>query len=306
LHTTSKNDWPQTELHTESPQDWLQTCKGREWLKTHDGRSWLQIESGRDWLQTQSGQGWLQTPDGHAWQSTLPASVWLTIEEFSITLEAINEQMIASEMPLLPVFQVIQQFMSLPDFLMFPVFLALRHQDHSSTALLLPQGSRPPDLDIIHAMKAFVDFANAERERLTSDALKYACQNWAFHLSRAHPGNDELNRIFKLFWDSHLSSWFERQWCLKGLLSCLHILSEGHKNAKVRGYIDSYHLCVWEHVTFSVGVRRSGEWKTTSDQVLRAQSWSSVVWARIIPAMFNNDMVLFLLYPYVKRPSPVV
>ncbi|KAG2741553.1 hypothetical protein P692DRAFT_20840003, partial [Suillus brevipes Sb2] len=49
----------------------------------------------------------------------------------------------------------------------------------------------------------------------------------------------------------------------------------------------------------SVGVRRSGE-------VLRAQSWSSVVWARIIPAMFNNDMVLFLLYPYVKRPSLVV
>jgi environmental stress-induced protein Ves len=244
-HITSKNenDWPQTELHAESPHDLLQTCKGREWLKTHHGRSWLQIESGRDWLQTQNGQSWLQSPDGHAWQSTLPASVWLTIEEFSITLEAMNEQTIAPDMLLLPVFQLIQQFKSLPDFLMFPVFLALRHQNHSGSPLLPPQGSRLPDLVIIHAMKAFVDFAKGEREQSTSDALKYACQNWAFHLSRAHPWNDELNRIFKRFWDSRLLSWFERQWCLKGLLSCLLVLSEGQKHAKVRGYID-YHLYV--------------------------------------------------------------
>lgn len=251
LQTHSGQGWLQTRsgqqwLQTESGENWLQTSKGEEWLRTHHGRGWLQTESGRDWLQTQSGQNWLQTPDGRTWQTTLAASVWLTIEEFCITFEAINEHTIDPEIHLLPAFQVIQQFKSLPDFLMFPAFLALRHQSHSSPALLLPPVLCLPDTDIIHAMKAFVNFAKEARERSqsASDALKYACQNWAFHLSRVnvHLWNDELNCKFNLFWSRHLLSWLERQWCLKGLLSCLLILAEGQKHAKVCGYIDSYKL----------------------------------------------------------------
>ncbi|KAG0699775.1 hypothetical protein DFH29DRAFT_877076 [Suillus ampliporus] len=153
---------------------------------------------------------------------------------------------------------------------MFPVFLALMRQDHStsaclqrhspldmeiieSTSLLFPfptfpssgrqgdsnsaslQGCFPPDMEIIHAMRAFDNFASEARERTrsASDALKYACQNWIVHLSRAaNPWDESLNRTLKLFWNRHLLSWLERQWCLKDLRSCLTILSEGEKLVK--------------------------------------------------------------------------
>ncbi|KAG1788024.1 uncharacterized protein HD556DRAFT_1245812, partial [Suillus plorans] len=65
-------------------------------------------------------------------------------------------------------------------------------------------------------------------------ALKYACRNWAVHLSRApHPWDNKLDHIFHAFWNHRLLSWLELQWCLKGLQSCLVILSEGQKLAKV-------------------------------------------------------------------------
>ena len=38
---------------------------------------------------------------------------------------------------------------------------------------------------------------------------------------------------FKSFWNHHLLSWLETQWCLKGLRSCLVILSAVQKLAKV-------------------------------------------------------------------------
>ncbi|KAG1740227.1 uncharacterized protein EDB91DRAFT_1336628 [Suillus paluster] len=194
------------------------------------------------------------------------------MERFSSTLEAISEYMIIPELPLLPPFQVIQQFKSLPDFLMFLVFLVLRHHDHSTSVFprhhpspgienqelksmitsylfpmflssgyqdhsnsVLPESHFPPHMKIIHAMGVFESFANEaqERSRSTSDALKYACQNWTVHLSRAPITWDEsLDRIFKSFWNRYLLSWFERQWYLKGLRSCIIILSEGEKLVK--------------------------------------------------------------------------
>ncbi|KAG1836331.1 hypothetical protein DFJ58DRAFT_735065 [Suillus subalutaceus] len=116
---------------------------------------------------------------------------------------------------------------------MFPVFLALRHQHHSTSAF--PESLLLPDREIIHAMNAFKSLANEalERSRTASDALKYACHNWAVHLSRApRPWDDTLNHIFQAFWNDHIISWLEMEWCLKGLLPCLGILSEGQKLAK--------------------------------------------------------------------------
>jgi hypothetical protein len=179
------------------------------------------------------------------------------MEEFSNTLEAIKQHIIVSGYPSQPAFQVIQQFKSLPDFLMFPVFLALRHQDHSTTSPF-PQGHLPPDIEIIHAMQTFSTFANKARERSqsTSDVLNYACQNWAVHISRApKPWDEKLAHIFQSFWDRHLLNWLERQWCVKDLQSCLTILSEGEKLAKVRVHfvhndflLDSpADLCTQEH-----------------------------------------------------------
>jgi hypothetical protein len=147
------------------------------------------------------------------------------MEEFSSTLETISMLGFCPESSSLPAFQAIEQFKSLPDLLMFSVFVAFRHRDHSIPAL--PESHFSPDREIIHAMNAFVTFAKEalERSQSASDALKYACQNWAIHLSRSpNPWDETLNHVFKIFWNRHLLSWLERQWCLKGLQSCLVVL----------------------------------------------------------------------------------
>jgi hypothetical protein len=153
------------------------------------------------------------------------------MEDFSSTLEAIGSYIIVPELASLPTFKVVQQFQNLPDFLMFPMFLALISQNHLTSA-----SPGVPDMGIIRAMNVFIAFANEaqERSRLSSDALEYASQNWVVHVSRAPtPWDDALNHIFQAFWNRHLLSWLERQWCLKGLRSCLDILSEGQKFGKV-------------------------------------------------------------------------
>jgi hypothetical protein len=145
-------------------------------------------------------------------------------------LEAISNYIISPESALLPTFKVVQQFNDLPDFLMFPMFLAFTPQNHFTSASL-----EVPDREIVRAMNLFIAFANEaqERSRSSSDALKYASQNWVVHLLRApNPWDDALNHIFKAFWNRHLLSWLERQWCLKGLRSCLDILFKGQKLAK--------------------------------------------------------------------------
>jgi hypothetical protein len=57
------------------------------------------------------------------------------MEEFTSTLEAISKYTIVGESLLLPAFQVVQQFKSFPDFLMFPTSVALMQQDHFSSTL---------------------------------------------------------------------------------------------------------------------------------------------------------------------------
>ncbi|KIK34223.1 hypothetical protein CY34DRAFT_17872 [Suillus luteus UH-Slu-Lm8-n1] len=248
LQTQGGQDWLETEagkdwlwlygqrwwLDTQGGKHWLETEAGRDWLQTENGQDWLVLtQGGQDWLQTQSGQDWLQnkgrdwlqTPYGKAWRLN---TVWVTMEEFWSTFNAIRDCMISPVLSLHPAFQVIQQFKALPDFLMFPVFLALRHQGNSTTAT--------PDLEIIHAMKAFSSFAGRARKQsqLASGALNYACQNWAVHLSRTpKPWDEKLSHVFQSFWDHNLVSWLERQWCLRDLPSCLTILSDGEKLAKV-------------------------------------------------------------------------
>jgi hypothetical protein len=162
------------------------------------------------------------------------------MREFSATLQVMSEYVIVPELLSLPAFQVVQQFKDLPDFLMFPTFLALSHQDYSNSTLL--EGSFSSDCrDIIPAMNAFTIFANEARKqsRSASDALKYACQNWAAHLLRAP--NHKLDHVFQPFWNRYLLSWLERQWCLKGLRSCLDILSQVQKLAKVCLFLLSSH-----------------------------------------------------------------
>ncbi|KAG1790993.1 uncharacterized protein HD556DRAFT_1487730 [Suillus plorans] len=249
LQTLGGQDWLQTLggriwLQKTHGKGWLQTHDGQDWLLTRGGNNWLQTPSARDWLQSPDGRDWLQTPQGHMWRLT---TAWVAMEEFSNTLKAIKQYIIIPELSSQPAFQVIQQFKSLPDFLMFPVFLALRHQDHSTTSAFT-QGHLPAAMEILHAMKAFSSFANKahERSQSSSNVLNYACQNWAVHISRApKPWNEKLAHIFKSFWDRHLLDWLERQWCVKDLQSCLTILAEGEKIAKYRTKAD---LRIQEHL----------------------------------------------------------
>jgi hypothetical protein len=155
------------------------------------------------------------------------------MEEFMRTSKAINEYIAISDMPLLPAFQVIRQFKTLPDFLMFPVFLALKRRNHSTSAL--PESHSLPDREIIRAVNTFERFANEaqERSQSASDALKYACHNWAVHLSRApNLWDNTLGHAFQAFWNDHTIPWLEMEWCLKGLRSCLVVLLEGQKIVK--------------------------------------------------------------------------
>jgi hypothetical protein len=103
---------------------------------------------------------------------------------FSI-LKVINECTITEELTSLPDFQATQLFKSLPDFLMFTAFLALLHRNNTISAS--PHERILPGMGIIHVITAFVTFRDQvrKRSRPASEALKYACQNFAVHLSQA-------------------------------------------------------------------------------------------------------------------------
>ncbi|KAG1774718.1 hypothetical protein EV702DRAFT_974333 [Suillus placidus] len=93
---------------------------------------------------------------------------------------------------------------------------------HSSLRLMMQ--NIPESTALLNSLSSF------ERKGRGSDALNYACHNWAFHLLRApKPWDDTLDHTSTLFWNNYLLSWLERQWCLKGLRSCLIVLSEGQK-----------------------------------------------------------------------------
>jgi len=169
-------------------------------------------------------------PHGQAWQSSPAASFWSHKEDFLDTVEAITEFTITPELSSSPALQIIHQFKNSPDFWTFPTLLTLTPQ--SSTVA----SAHGPDMEIIHVINTFMTFTDEvrERSRSGSDTLMYACQHWAMHLSRAPNQRDNaLDHIFKAFWEHHLLSWLERQWCLRGLRSCLIVLSEGQKLAKV-------------------------------------------------------------------------
>ncbi|KAG1788000.1 uncharacterized protein HD556DRAFT_1448169 [Suillus plorans] len=194
----------------------------------------------QEWQQIPDMREWLRIPSGKAWQSTPAASVWLNMEEFSSTLEVIDEYIIVPESTLLPTFQAVQQFKSLPDSLAFPVLLSLGHPSQHLSRIYFRA-----DMKIGHAIASFMTFANEaqNQSQSASGALKYARQNWIMHLLQGlNPWDDKLNHIFQSFWDRCSLSWLERQWWLKGLQSCLIVLSEGQKLDCKSVYISNHYL----------------------------------------------------------------
>jgi hypothetical protein len=105
---------------------------------------------------------------------------------------------------LLSAFQVLQQLKTLPYFLIFPTFLALRHQDRFT--FTLPEGLLLPDREIIYAVKVLMTFANEEQGTIqsSSDALKSPVITGPY-ISRVLSTYEEmLIHIFLAFWNRHL------------------------------------------------------------------------------------------------------
>ncbi|KAG1765657.1 hypothetical protein EDD22DRAFT_968460 [Suillus occidentalis] len=262
LETHGGREWSETH----GGREWLETHGGREWLEMHSGREWLETQSGQDWLETQSGRDWLQTQRGRNWLQTRSAKEWLKTQggqdwletrvaenarRESLATDSKRESLAADPERARLVANVLWRSMAVDScgFCLGYNRRILEHSGNDQREWILPRivfaasfPSNPaiqelarsldvfgfsPDREIIHAMNAFVNFANeaTERSRSSSDALKYACQNWAIHLSGSpNPWDETLNHIFKIFWNRHLLSWLERQWCLKGLQSCFVVL----------------------------------------------------------------------------------
>ncbi|KAG2148262.1 hypothetical protein BD769DRAFT_558996 [Suillus cothurnatus] len=67
----------------------------------------------------------------------------------------------------------------------------------------------------------------------------HSCYECLYHFRKRSSGTksisfrcSQLDHVFQPFWNRYLLSWLERQWCLKGLRSCLDILSQVQKLAK--------------------------------------------------------------------------
>jgi len=256
-------DPPQAWVVAKTGQTRLATVPGRRGLAANPRRARLAANSRRTrlagelwrarlaansgWVGMAADPRWARLVTDFRWERLVADASWSSMAVYSCGVCLGNNGRIrahckqstsTSPSHNCPHSQLIQQFKTLPDFLMFPAFLALRHRDHSDSAL--PEGFYPPDREIIRAMNAFTAFANEaqEQSQSASHALKYACQNWATHISRVpNPWDATLNHIFRTFWIHHLPYWLERQWCLKGLRSCLVVLSEGQKLAEVCAFL---------------------------------------------------------------------
>jgi hypothetical protein len=108
---------------------------------------------------------------------------------------------------LLSAFQVLQQLKTLPDFLIFPTFLALRHQD--CFTFTLPESLLLPDREIIYAVKALMTSANEEQGTIqsSSDALNSPVKTGAYISGVLSTCDEVLIHIFQAFWNRHLLFW---------------------------------------------------------------------------------------------------
>ncbi|KAG1727156.1 uncharacterized protein EDB91DRAFT_1061280, partial [Suillus paluster] len=79
--------------------------------------------------------------------------------------------------------------------------------------------------DVLQRMMKQVPETASEQNLHSSSALEHACQYWSLYLSQAPMVMDGRLRTFlRNFWRGKLLSWFERQWYVGGLESCIAIL----------------------------------------------------------------------------------
>ncbi|KAG2336983.1 hypothetical protein BDR05DRAFT_78216 [Suillus weaverae] len=149
-------------------------------------------------------------------------------EDISKAQSALKEFRAKSEFRDPHVFELLSTLQTLPKMLIIVILLAIRHAHPSAShSINLIDGS-DDESDMLPALKHFIQYVRegSERTLSSSPALKHACQYWGWYLSRESTVMDERLRTFlRAFWQDKLLSWFERQWYLEGLESCITILN---------------------------------------------------------------------------------
>jgi hypothetical protein len=149
-------------------------------------------------------------------------------EDISKAQSALQDFQAKSGFRDLHVFELLSTLQALPKMLIVVILLAIRHAHPSASHNIKPMNGSDDESDMPPALKDFMRYVRegSERNSSSSPALKHACQYWGWYLSRDSKVLDERLRTFlRAFWRDKLLSWFERQWYLEGLESCIAILN---------------------------------------------------------------------------------
>ncbi|KAG1901083.1 uncharacterized protein F5891DRAFT_1277807 [Suillus fuscotomentosus] len=148
-------------------------------------------------------------------------------EDISKARSALEDFQAKPEFRDLHVFELLSTLQTLPEMLIIVILLAIRHAHPASHVIDLIDGSdNEPIMPL--ALKHFVQYVRERSERIfsSSPALKHACRHWGWYLSQNSMAmNEGLRTYLRAFWRDKLLSWFERQWYLEGLESCITILN---------------------------------------------------------------------------------
>lgn len=147
-------------------------------------------------------------------------------EDISKAQLALKDFQAKSEFRDLHVFELLSTLQALPRMWITFILLAIRHA-HPCASKSMDGSYNESDMPL--ALKDFMQYVRegSERNLSSSPALKHACQYWGWYLSQDSTVMDERLRTFlRAFWRDKLLSWFERQWYLKGLESCITILND--------------------------------------------------------------------------------
>ncbi|KAG2130622.1 uncharacterized protein EDB93DRAFT_77612 [Suillus bovinus] len=149
-------------------------------------------------------------------------------EDVSKARSALRDFRTRSEFRDLHVFELLSTLQALPKTLIVVILLAIRHAHPSTSDNIDSTDGSDNESDMPPALKHFVQYVRegSERSLSSSPALRHACQYWGWYLSQDSTVVEERLRTFlRAFWRDKLLSWFERQWYLEGLESCIAMLT---------------------------------------------------------------------------------
>jgi hypothetical protein len=150
-------------------------------------------------------------------------------EDISKAQSALKDFQAKPEFCDLHVFELLSTLQALPKMLIIVILLAIRHAHPPGSHIINSIDRSDDESDMPPALMHFIQYVRkgSERNLSSSPTLKHACQYWGLYLSRETGVVDEPLRTFlHVFWKDKLLSWFERQWYLEGLESCIDILNE--------------------------------------------------------------------------------